>query len=177
MRTRADEGDAAFVDFVRANHTVLFRTAFLLTGRTAAAEDLVQDTLTKLYPAWWRVEAADEPVAYVRTCLTNLFITSRRRRSASELLLDRLPDASDDRNASEIAIDRSYATQLLNRLNGRQRAAVVMSYFHDLDDRQIAAALGCRPGTVRSLISRGIAAMRAESQRMDCAVSQPGGTT
>jgi DNA-directed RNA polymerase specialized sigma24 family protein len=59
-------GDEAFIAFVRANSRSLFRTAFLLTGAKAAAEDLLQETLTKLYPQWGRVERADSPMAYVR---------------------------------------------------------------------------------------------------------------
>lgn len=168
------DSDASFVDFVRAHHTTLYRTALLLAGDAASAEDLVQDTLTTLYPRWWRVDAAREPLAYVRVCLTNTFINSRRLRSANELTLERLPDTGRTQDASDIATDRRFALQLLNHLNRRQRAAVVMSYFHDLDDEHIADALGCRPGTARSLISRGVAAMRAESRRMDAATMQGG---
>jgi RNA polymerase sigma-70 factor (sigma-E family) len=169
--------DASFVEFVRANHLHLFRTALLLTGDAASAEDLVQDTLAKLYPRWWRVAAAGVPLAYVRVSLTNMFISGRRRRSTTEVPSDGLPDAPSIRDTSDIVTDRGYAMQLLNHLGHRQRAAVILSYFHDLDDKQIAEALGCRRGTVRSLISRGIAAMRVESQRMDAVTTLPGATT
>lgn len=170
-------GDLSFVGFVRANYLDLFRTALLLTGGAASAEDLVQDTLAKLYPSWWRVEAADSPMAYVRRSLTNTFLTSRRRSAASELPMEMLPDAPTGRDAGDVVADRGFAMQLLGRLSQRQRAAVVMRYFHDLDDTQIAAALGCRRATARSLISRGLAAMRTDSNRMDNAVALPGGLT
>jgi RNA polymerase sigma-70 factor (sigma-E family) len=170
-------GDLSFVEFVRANYLGLFRTALLLTGGVASAEDLVQDTLVKLYPSWWRVEAADSRMAYVRRSLTNTFLTSRRRSAATELVMEMLPHAPTGRDAGDVVADRGFAMQLLTRLSQRQRAAVVMRYFHDMDDAQIADALGCRRATARSLISRGLAAMRAESNRMDNAVALPGGLT
>ena len=168
-------GDLSFVEFVRTNYSAMFRTALLLTGGVASAEDLVQDTLTKLYQSWWRVEAADSPMAYVRSSMTNRFLTSRRRSAATELLMDSLPDGPTGRDAGEIVADRGFAMALLSRLSPRQRAAVVMRYFHDLDDAEIAAALGSRQATARSLISRGLAAMRVESHRMDDAIALPGG--
>jgi RNA polymerase sigma-70 factor (sigma-E family) len=168
-------GDLPFVEFVRANYTGLFRTAVLLTPNSASAEDLVQDTLAKLYPVWWRVEQADSPIAYVRASLTNTFLTSQRRKASTELVTDAPPDTVGGRDAGDIVTDRRFATQLLAQLNQRQRAAIVMRYLHDLDDEQIAAALGCRRSTARSLISRGLAAMRAESARMDSPASPLGG--
>lgn len=170
-------GDLSFVEFAPANSLGLFRTALRLTGGAASAGDLVQDTVAKLHPSWWRVEAADSPMAYVRKSLTNTFLTSRRRSAAAELLMETLPDAPTGRDAGDVVADRGLAMQLLTRLSQRQRAAVVMRYFHDMDDAQIAATLGCRRATARSLVSRGLAVMRAESNRMDNDVALPGGLT
>ncbi len=167
--------ELSFSAFVRENFTALLRTAVLLTGSVASGEDLVQDTLAKLYPVWWRVVAADVPMAYVRASLTNTFLTSRRRGAASELVTDTPPEAGTARDAADIATDRGLALQLLTPLSHRQRAAVVMRYFHDLDDAEIAASIGCRRSTARSLISRGLAAMRAEAARMDAATATSGG--
>lgn len=153
--------ESAFEVFVRDHATSLLRTSFLLTGDMSAAEDLLQETLTHLYPNWERVRSAQAPVAYVRRCLTNGYLNARRRRVVQ--LVDYY-DAWDPGNtapdAAEVVAARDETTRLLRLLNQRQRAAVVMRYFHGLDDAEIADALECREVSVRSLISRGLAAMR-----------------
>ena len=159
--------DRSFVEFTRVNYTSLFRTAVLLTGGLAAGEDLVQETLTRLYPSWWRVDAADFPLAYVRRSLTNGFLTSRRRRSATELVMASVPDVMTRHDASYDVVNRGFAVQLLAHLSQRQRAAIVMRFFHDMDDAEIAASIGCRRVTVRSLVSRGLVSMRMESDRLE----------
>jgi RNA polymerase sigma-70 factor (sigma-E family) len=153
-----------FAPFVRANTATLLRTAFLLTGNAPAAEELVQDTLVRLYPKWHLVSAADVPVAYVRRSLTNAFVNERRRPASREVTLDVLPDRRDPRDAGADLADRDELWGLLRTLPDRQRAALVMRYFDDLPDDQIAGALGCRAGTVRSLISRGLASLRERSE-------------
>lgn len=161
------DDDRSFVEFTRANYGSLFRTAAMLTGDSATAEDLVQETLTRLYPIWRRVEATENPVAYVRRSVTNGFLTSRRRASATELITQSVPDRATSRDASADVVNRGFAMQLLSRLSERQRAAVVMRFLHDMNDEEIAASIGCRRVTARSLVSRGLAAMRQESDRMD----------
>ena len=79
---------AGFTTFVRQHSTTLLRAAYLLTGDRGAAEELVQDTLVRLYPQWSRVQAADVPLAYVRRCLTNNFLNSRRRAGREVLFAD-----------------------------------------------------------------------------------------
>jgi RNA polymerase sigma-70 factor (sigma-E family) len=159
--------DGSFVEFTRANYAGLFRTAMLLTGDAASAEDLVQDTLTRLYPSWWRVDAADHPLAYVRRSLTNRFLTSRRGRASTELVMASVPEVAIWHDANDAVVDRGFAGQLLAHLSQRQRAAIVMRFFHDMDDAQIAVSIGCRRVSVRSLISRGLVVMRMESDRME----------
>lgn len=154
-------GIVQFADFVRAHTPLLVRTAYLLTGSGDAAEDLVQDTLLRLYPQWHRVQAAEVPLAYVRRSLTNTFLNQRRRRSSTEVVTDRLPDRPADRTAIDDLVDRDEVWLLLATLAERQRAALVLRYYDGLDDAEIARALDCREGTVRSLISRGLATLRA----------------
>lgn len=151
-----------FASFVRTHSSALIRTAYLLTGSAPAAEELVQDTLVRLYPKWDRVRAADVPIAYVRRALANAFVNTRRRPASRELVLDVLPDRGDPRDATAQLADRDEIWGLLRTLPDRQRAALVMRYFHDLPDAEIAHALDCRAGTVRSLISRGLASMREQ---------------
>jgi RNA polymerase sigma-70 factor (sigma-E family) len=151
---------AQFEPFVRSNSGALFRTAFLLTGNRGAAEELVQDTLVHLYPKWHLVSAAPEPVAYVRRSIANRYVSGVRSRSSRDVLAWELPDQWDGRDLSQGVADRATGWQLVGTLPHRQRAAIVLRYFHDLDTDQVADALGCSPGTARSLISRGLDAMR-----------------
>ncbi|HEV7193162.1 MAG TPA: SigE family RNA polymerase sigma factor [Jatrophihabitantaceae bacterium] len=159
------QADQGFAGFVRTNTAALLRTAYLLTGNSSAAEELVQDTLVRLYPKWHRVEAADVQIAYVRRALTNTFLNERRRPSSRELVVDVMPEFVDQRDVMQQVADRDEVWSLLGELPDRQRAALVMRYFHDLPDAEIAEALECRVGTVRSLISRGLATLREHQTR------------
>jgi len=154
--------EQGFAAFVREHTSALLRTAYLLTGNGNAAEELVQDTLVRLYPKWDRVEAAEIPLAYVRRALTNAYLNTRRRPASRELVLDVLPERPDRTDVTTQLADRDELGSLLRTLPDRQRAALVLRYFHDLPDEEIGAALNCRVGTVRSLISRGLAALRAQ---------------
>lgn len=150
-----------FETFVRAHSDGLYRTAFLLVGSRPAAEDLLQDTLSNLYPQWSRVAAADVPLAYVRRSLVNRFVSQRRAGSGRDVAMWELPDRWDGRDMAETVALRGTLWQLLHAIPERQRAAIVLRHFHDLPEPEIAAVLGCRPVTVRSLISRGLATMRS----------------
>jgi RNA polymerase sigma factor (sigma-70 family) len=99
----------------------------------------------------------------VRRSLANAFVNERRRPASRELVLDVVPERSDLRDAGAELADRDEVWGLLRTLPDRQRAALVMRYFHDLPDDEIASALGCRAGTVRSLISRGLGTLREQS--------------
>ena len=154
--------EVGFAEFVRQHTPALLRTAYLLTGNGPAAEELVQDTLVRLYPKWDRVAAADAPLAYVRRALTNGFINHSRRASRREYAVADLPESIDDYDAGARLADRDEIWAGLRRLPERQRAALVLRFFDDVSDEDAAAALGCRVGTVRSLISRGLAALREQ---------------
>jgi RNA polymerase sigma-70 factor (sigma-E family) len=167
----AEPDEQPFAAFVRAHTRSLFTTAYVLTGDTGHAEELLQDTLVRLYPNWHRVTSAGSPVAYVRRSVVNGFI-SGRRRSDRIVAIDGLADSRalgcEGRNepaygvdaVADAVTDRQLLIQLMRELPARQQAALVLRYFEDLGDVEIAEALGCRPATVRSLISRGLTAMR-----------------
>src|ERR1700712_481379 len=154
-----------FSTFVRVYSTTLLRAAYLLTGDRDAAEELLQDTFVRLYPSWSRVSAADVPLAYVRRSLTNNFLNGRRRRSASDLLFADPPDHGYDPDVPGQISDRELVRELMSTLSPRQRAVVVLRFYDDLTDEQIAADVGCRQGTVRSILSRSLDALRTETQR------------
>jgi RNA polymerase sigma-70 factor (sigma-E family) len=157
--------EVGFASFVRANTPALLRTAYLLTGSTLAAEELVQDTLVRLYPKWHHVEAAELPLAYVRRALANGYVNHRRRAARREYAYADVPESPDEHDALRRLADRDQIWAGLRLLPERQRTALVLRYFEDLSDEATAETLGCRVGTVRSLISRGLATLRTEMAR------------
>jgi len=148
---------AEFDDFVRARSTGLLRVAYLLTGDLHAAEDLVQDVLEQMYVKWRRIGGA--PEAYARRALVNRSANRWRRRGRRpETALahhDRPePDHSDD------VVVRDAVVEALRTLPPRQRAAVVLRYLDDLPIAEVARALNCSPGAVKSNASRGLERLR-----------------
>ena len=156
---------AGFAMFVRQHSTTLLRAAYLLTGDRNAAEELLQDTLVRLYPQWRRVIEADVPLAYVRRSLTNNFLNGRRRHSASDLLFADPPERGYEPDLAGRISDRELVRDLLDQLGPKQRAVVVLRFFHDLSDGEIANEVGCRQGTVRSIVSRSLQSLRTETER------------
>jgi RNA polymerase sigma-70 factor (sigma-E family) len=154
------DGEVDFAPFVRAHGSDLLRAAVLLAGSRERAEDLLQDTLTYLYPRWEKVASADAPEAYVRRALVNRFISERRSPRRNIISVSQLPERSDQRDLSETVATKQAVWELLESLPDRQRAALVLRYFYDFSDSQIAEVLGCRVSTVRSIISRALTVMR-----------------
>jgi RNA polymerase sigma factor (sigma-70 family) len=105
--------------------------------------------------------------------VANAFVNQRRRPSSREVAVEFLPENHDPFDATTQLADRSELSQLLSELPDRQRAALVLRFFHDLPDGEIAEALQCRIGTVRSLISRGLTTMRERSTQTDTAWPAP----
>jgi RNA polymerase sigma-70 factor (sigma-E family) len=155
--------DAHFAEFVEQHTDSLLTTAYLLTRDRSAAEELLQDVLVALYPQWQKVLRADSAPAYVRRSLVNRYLNQRRRRSGSELSLASTPELGERPDFTAGVADRDQIRQVLAVLPERQRAAVVLRYFYDYSDQQIADAMQCRIGTVRSLISRALASLRTGS--------------
>jgi RNA polymerase sigma-70 factor (sigma-E family) len=163
---QSQRAEVHFAQFVESSTDSLLGTAFLLTRDRQAAEELVQDSLVALYPKWPQVQQADAPLAYVRRSLVNRFL-SQRRRAVTELPIGQLPETAARSDFAGLLADRDQLRQALASLPDRQRAAVVLRYFHDYSDQQCAEALDCRIGTVRSLISRALAAMRGDPSWRD----------
>ncbi|HXQ63195.1 MAG TPA: sigma-70 family RNA polymerase sigma factor [Acidimicrobiales bacterium] len=129
----------------------LVRLATFLTGSVPVAEDLVQDTFLR-YGS--RRTAADEPAKYLRTSVVNACRSYHRRRLLERRHRPGLPRPDAD-NPGEL-------WDVLDRLSPRQRTALVLRYYLDLPENEIAAVLRCRPATVRSLVQRGLAKLREE---------------
>jgi RNA polymerase sigma-70 factor (sigma-E family) len=151
--------NADYTEFVRTRWAALFRTSHLLTGDAAEAEDVLQATLVKVYTQWRRVRRAEAPEAYVRRMLLNEMLSTRRtaaRRSGRQHLVP-LP-------AEPVLSDPAERLDLWSRLQAlppRQRAVIVLRYYDDLSEAQIADTLGIAPGTVKSQASAALRALRA----------------
>jgi RNA polymerase sigma-70 factor (sigma-E family) len=150
----ASSGD--FRSFAAARLGPLYRAAVLLTGEHQAAEDLVQETLTRMYVAW-RSRRIDDPVAYARTVLVNTFISGRRRRSASEYPHADVPEVATPPADVAARVDVQRA---LGGLGQVDRAIVVMRYLEDVPVDDVAAVLGMSPGNVRVRATRALARLR-----------------
>jgi RNA polymerase sigma-70 factor (sigma-E family) len=142
----------------------LLRYAVMLTGDPHTAEDLVQDTMVRVQLNWRRVAHSDSPDGYVRRVLTNRFVDLRRGSWWRRVRLNPDPDPTrpEQRDHAQDSADRDQIWTMLAVLPRRQRAALVLRYYEDLPDAEIADVLGCAVGTVRSSISRALATLRAE---------------
>jgi RNA polymerase sigma-70 factor (sigma-E family) len=160
-RVDADER-ARFADFVVGRGQALQRTAYLLTGDWALAEDLVQTALSRAYPRWDRIRH-DDPEAYVRKALVNTWASWWRRRWRGELPTDTLPDGAGSDDEYAHADRRAAVRSALERLPKRQRAVVVLRYHEDLTEAQVAHVLGISIGTVKSQASKALAKMRDDA--------------
>lgn len=157
-----------FEQYVVQSRQRLYRFAVVLCGDTVLAGDLLSDVLGRAFERWTHVSAARDPHAYVRRMLVNAFVDHQRRRARTVPSADvaRLADVRAERlgtavpDPGDAETDRAALLHDLARLPARQRAAIVLRYYADLDDDEIAATLGCRAGTVRSYISRGLATLR-----------------
>jgi RNA polymerase sigma-70 factor (sigma-E family) len=161
--SRASDDDAAFRDYVLARGTALLRMAIMLTGNRADAEDLVQAALAKTYLAWDKINDRAALDAYVRRAMINTHISWWRRRKLEEFPTDELPDqaVADHARDSDLA---EVVRRALDRLPRRMRAAVMLRYFEDMTEPEIAALLGVSLGTVKSTVSRAVARLRIDAE-------------
>jgi RNA polymerase sigma-70 factor (sigma-E family) len=151
-----------FEEFAAGRWSALLHFARLLTGGNQhQAEDLVQEALVKLWSVWHKVgEQAPEP--YVRRVLARAAARSARRRWWGERPTERMPDMASGADETATVDERTRLEMALALLPARQRTAVVLRYYQDLPERQVAEVLRCPVGTARSLVSRGVARLRIE---------------
>lgn len=148
----------AFDEFVTAHSRRLLHLAELLVG-TVDAEDLVQGALVRMYPRWSRIEQND-PLGYARRCLLNAATDRWRRRTLKEVPFRDLPDLADPSIDVDMNVDRDSVLRALGRLTSRERAVIVLRYYEDLPETDIAADLGIAPGTVKSTCNRALRKLR-----------------
>jgi RNA polymerase sigma-70 factor (sigma-E family) len=149
--------DEDFTAFVAARSPALYRSAWLLTTSAPAAEDLVQSALAKAFVHWRKVQAADDPVAYVHGIVLKTFLSNRRRRSSGEIPVDATPDRpSSDRDP----IERLALMAALRTLPPLDRAVVVLRYWEDRSVEETAHALHLSPAAVKNRSMRALARLR-----------------
>ncbi|GAA5181166.1 SigE family RNA polymerase sigma factor [Rugosimonospora acidiphila] len=155
MQARAKQ---EYVDYVTARLPSLRKLAFLLCGDEHRADDLVQQTITKLYVRWQRTSAMEHLDQYVRTMLVRTFVDEKRRPWSRVGLVAEVPDApmpGDDRVENWMVLRKALA-----RTPRRQQAVLVLRFLYDQSVEDVARALNCSEGTVKSQTSRGLATLR-----------------
>ncbi|MFC8245075.1 SigE family RNA polymerase sigma factor [Streptomyces chartreusis] len=156
-QARAD--DYAQFAVARAGH--LYRSACLLTaGDTHLAEDLVQETLGRLYVRWARVSRAENPAGYAQTVLTRTFLAHQRRRSSTERATDALPEHAAEGGPGDVPL-RLTLLQALAGLPVKDRAVVVLRYWEDRSVEETADALNSTSAAVRTRCTRALGRLRA----------------
>jgi RNA polymerase sigma-70 factor (sigma-E family) len=145
-----------FASFYASEWHRAVRLAGLLSQDARVAEDIAQDAFARVFPKWNGVE---NPHAYLRVAIVNACRSWQSRRRTERVKLPLVAGASSIDPAFDALADAVAA------LPHRQRAVLVLRYYADLRESEIAAAIGCRPGTVKSLTSRALAALRKEVQQ------------
>jgi RNA polymerase sigma-70 factor (sigma-E family) len=149
-----------YEEYAAATWPSLYRSAYLLTGNHADAEDVAQQTLLNAYRAWPRVRASDSPDAYLRRMLTNTFLSARRpKKRRLEVLTDAPPETGHTPAGGTEA--RMVLWPHVKSLPPRQRAVIVLRYYEGLTEQEIAETLGCSRGNVKSTAHRALKAQRA----------------
>lgn len=154
-----DGRDAEFSAYVGRRWLRLTRTALLLGCAPGQAEDVVQAALLRCYLSWSRVKRAEYPDAYVYRVLVNTINDSRRRRWNSEFPTAEPGEDDASADPTDGWIIRREIERALGRLAADQRTVVVLRYFLDLSEQQMAGVLRVRSGTVKSRLSRAVAAL------------------
>ena len=172
---RRGRARAEFERFVDAHADQLLRTGFLVTGDPVEAEDLVQECLLRVARHWPRARSMDQPAAYARRILVNLALDDARRRTRCAAELGWAEDSPVEARANGAsAVDSGLSDTRMELIAGlrmlpaRQRAILILRYYEDLSEAQVAHLLSCSVGTVKSTASRGLSRLR---EALDTAIS------
>src|SRR5215475_9854988 len=154
----ADEAD--FAAFVANRSTALLSFAHVLTGDRHDAEDVVQTALAATALGWHRVRRRDNPEGYVRRAIVTTHLNRQRRRPWRERPAAELPEPPDPRTGGGGFDERDAMWRMLATLPARQRAVLVLRYYEDLSEADIADVLGCSRGTVKSQAAKALERLR-----------------
>lgn len=155
-----DDRDTAFAEYFASRSTAMRASAYLLCGDWHRAEDLTQTAFIKVYLAWNRLSGHDRLDAYTRKVLVRAFLDDGRRGWFRRVRVTEEPD--DVPGDSDTSVDdRLMLQRALGRIPRRQRAVLILRYWEDISIEDVAEALGCSTGTVKSQSTRGLQALRA----------------
>jgi RNA polymerase sigma-70 factor (sigma-E family) len=152
------DDDPDFLEFFAGEFWPLRRVGFLLTGDWDQAEELAQEAMARTYAVWPRVRGYDRPAAYARKVLVNRHRSLLRRAVVEARHLVASPP--EDRHQPDFGGDDLVLWQALQRLPTRHRAAIILRYYLDLPETEVASLLGVPPGTVKSWTHRGLTRLR-----------------
>jgi RNA polymerase sigma-70 factor (sigma-E family) len=161
--------NADFDEFMNVHWASLFRTAYLLTGDYQLAEDLLQTAFAKVYLSWSKISKMAQPVAYTRKIVTNQAMSWWRRRSSSEVPTLDIPGGNHVGHEDRVT-PASVVWEALAALPTKQRAVMVLRYYEDLSEAEIADTLDISTGSVKSHAS---AARAALAQRLGALEHEP----
>ncbi|HEX6685798.1 MAG TPA: SigE family RNA polymerase sigma factor [Candidatus Limnocylindrales bacterium] len=150
-----------FREYVASRQGALYRAAYLLTGHHQDAEDLLQIALTKLALHWPRVSRSGSPDGYIRKILYHQHVSIwRGGRSRREHATEVLPEVNAVEDPARATVLKLALSQVLGELTRKQRAVMVLRYYEDLPEAEIAELMGVSIGTVRSQVHRTLARLR-----------------
>jgi RNA polymerase sigma-70 factor (sigma-E family) len=160
-----------FSEFATTRLPGLLRYATALTGDRELAQDVVQDVLARAQVKWARIERADSPDAYLRQMVLNEYLSWRRRwavrniQAAGEQVINLVDSRLATRDHADAVVETDELWTRLAALPRKQRAVLVLRYYEQLDDAEIASLLGCAQVTVRSNVSKALKTLRLQSDR------------
>jgi len=165
---KGQSADWAVTELYSLHYGALVRLAVLLVRDIPTAEDVVQDSFVAMHEGWPRLRNADSALAYLRHAVLNRSRSVLRHRAVVD---KHLPNPPPDNPSAEhgalVRLEQSAVVAALRRLSGRQREAIVLRYYADFSEAEVAAAMGISRGAVKSHTARAIAALRADLEQQD----------
>ena len=154
--------DRAVIELYSEHYRALVRLAALLVRDTPTAEEVVQDSFVAMHGGWQRLRDAEKALAYLRQAVVNRSRSVLRHRTVVDKNLQKAPpDMPSAEHGALVLLERSAVVAALRGLPDRQREAIVLRYYADLSEAEIATAMGISRGAVKSHTARGMTALRA----------------
>jgi RNA polymerase sigma-70 factor (sigma-E family) len=162
------DADWAVAELYSEHYWPLVRMAVLLVRDIPTAEDVVQDSFVAVHDGWERLRDGERALAYLRRAVLNRARSVLRHRAVVDKHAEMLsPDMRSAEDGALAELERSAVVAALSKLTGRQREAIVLRYYAEFSEAEVAAAMGISCGAVKSHTARGMAALRAELGRQD----------
>ena len=165
---KGQSADWAVTELYSLHYHRLVRLAALLVRDVPTAEDVVQDSFVAMHDGWHRLRDADSALAYLRQAVLNRSRSVLRHRAVVEKYPEKpSPDMPSAEHGALVQLERSAVIATLRKLPSRQREAIVLRYYADLSEAEVAAAMGISCGAVKSHTARAMAALRADLKQQD----------